>query len=201
MRLKHKFSVEDARFSYVTNSLYNVAEGVVNSHEEIISLREHYRSNSDIINFSNKEFYNNSLRIATSVNDLHSSLEIVHPIIWENVVGESKRPSSGGLLNIQEAIAVVEKLKEISIENSYIGSIGVVSPFRAQVNKIREIIHKDTDLVSRMNSVNLLINTVHGFQGDERDIIIFSPVVSDNITSGASLFLSKEENVFNVAIT
>lgn len=201
LRLKHKFSVEDARFSYVTNSLYNVAEGVVNSHEEIISLREHYRSNSDIINFSNKEFYNNSLRIATSVNDLHSSLEIAHPIIWENVVGESKRPSSGGLLNIQEAIAVVEKLKEILIENSYIGSIGVVSPFRAQVNKIREIIHKDTDLVSRMNSVNLLINTAHGFQGDERDIIIFSPVISDNITSGASLFLSKEENVFNVAIT
>ena len=41
-----------------------------------------------------------------------------------------------------------------------------------------------------MNSVNLLINTAHGFQGDKRDIIIFSPVVSDNITSGAVLFLS-----------
>lgn len=84
---------------------------------------------------------------------------------------------------------------------SYIGTIGVVSPFRTQVNKIRELIHKDTDLVSRMNSINLLINTAHGFQGDERDIIIFSPVVSNNITSGATLFLSKEENVFNVAIT
>ena len=201
LRLKHKFSVEDARFSYVTNSLYNVAEGVVNSHEEIISLKEHYRSNSDIINFSNQEFYNNSLRIATSINDLHSSNEIAHPIIWENIVGESRRPSSGGLLNIEEAQAVVEKLREILIDNSYIGSIGVVSPFRAQVNKIRELIHNDTELVSRMNSVNLLINTAHGFQGDERDIIIFSPVVSDNITSGASLFLSKEENVFNVAIT
>ncbi|MCM1266061.1 MAG: DNA2/NAM7 family helicase, partial [Candidatus Gastranaerophilales bacterium] len=195
LRIKHKFSVEDARFSYVINSLYNIAEGVVNSHEEIISLKEHYRSNCDIINFSNREFYNNSLRIATSVNDLHFFNEIAHPIIWKNVVGESMRPSSGGLLNIQEAQAVVEKLREILIKNSYIGTIGVVSPFRAQVNKIRELIHKDTELISRMNSVNLLINTAHGFQGDERDIIIFSPAVSDNITSGATLFLSKEENI------
>lgn len=201
LRQKHNFSIEDARFSYVTNSLYNIAEGIVGSYEEIITLKEHYRSNVDIINFSNKEFYSNRLRISTYVKDLNVSNDVAYPIIWENIEGQSKRPSSGGLINIEEAEAVVNKLREILIDNSYTGNIGVVSPFRAQVNKIRELIHRDTDLISKMNSSNLLINTAHGFQGDERDIIIFSPVVSDNITSGAALFLSKEENVFNVAIT
>ena len=51
LRLKHKFSVEDARFSYVTNSIYNVAEGVVNSHEEIeLALNNLVNSASQYIN-------------------------------------------------------------------------------------------------------------------------------------------------------
>ena len=47
----------------------------------------------------------------------------------------------------------------------------------------------------------LLIDTVHKFQGDERDVMIFSPVVSKGITDGAVGFLKKTDNLFNVAIT
>jgi hypothetical protein len=41
----------------------------------------------------------------------------------------------------------------------------------------------------------------HKFQGDERDVMIFSPVVSEGITDGAVNFLKKTDNLFNVAIT
>lgn len=201
LRQKYNFSAEDARFSYITNSLYNICEGVVETASEIITLREHYRSISDIINFSNEEFYNNTLRVATAVNNLSFCDNVANPVVWDDIKGESIRPKEGGLLNIVEAEAVVKKLRNILIDNSYIGTVGIVSPFRAQVNKIRELIHRDTELVSRLNSSNLLINTAHGFQGDERDIIIFSPVVSKNVTSGAINFLNKDFNIFNVAIT
>jgi very-short-patch-repair endonuclease len=46
-----------------------------------------------------------------------------------------------------------------------------------------------------------LVDTVHKFQGDERDLMIFSPVVSDGISPGAISFLKNNGNLFNVAIT
>jgi very-short-patch-repair endonuclease len=46
-----------------------------------------------------------------------------------------------------------------------------------------------------------LVNTVHAFQGDERDLMIFSPVVSEGITEGALGFLRSNPNLFNVAVT
>lgn len=47
----------------------------------------------------------------------------------------------------------------------------------------------------------LLIETVQEFQGDERDVMIFSPVVSRGIAPGAVVYLKKTGNLFNVAIT
>ena len=44
------------------------------------------------------------------------------------------------------------------------------------------------------------MDTVHRFQGDERDVIIFSPVVSEGIADGALGFLKRTDNLFNVAI-
>ena len=45
------------------------------------------------------------------------------------------------------------------------------------------------------------MDTVHKFQGDERDIIIFSPVISHGTQSNATSFLSNTGNLFNVAVT
>lgn len=52
-----------------------------------------------------------------------------------------------------------------------------------------------------MPQAEFLCDTVHGFQGDERDVMIFSPVVSSGITEGALRFLENSGNLFNVAIT
>ena len=46
-----------------------------------------------------------------------------------------------------------------------------------------------------------MADTVHRFQGDERDLIIFSPAVSEGISEGALNFLRRNGNLFNVAIT
>ena len=56
-------------------------------------------------------------------------------------------------------------------------------------------------LAQKLVSAEFLVDTVHRFQGDERDLIIFSPVVSDGITESALDFLRNNGNLFNVAIT
>ena len=95
------------------------------------------------------------------------------------------RPSSGGAINRGEAEAVVRELKRIAIDQRFSGEIGVVTPFRAQANLIDELITADNSLAPVLASRNFICETAHKFQGDERDLIIFSPVVSRGMPQGA----------------
>jgi very-short-patch-repair endonuclease len=49
--------------------------------------------------------------------------------------------------------------------------------------------------------MQFVVDTAHGFQGDERDVIFFSPVVSLGLGESALRFLKTHGNLFNVAIT
>ena len=86
------------------------------------------------------------------------------------------------------------------MNHGFDGTVGVVTPFRAQANKISERI---AELLPEdvSNRAQLIIDTAHGFQGDERDIILFSPCISRDLSHGAHNFLKNTENLFNVAIT
>ena len=64
----------------------------------------------------------------------------------------------------------------------------IVSPFRAQINYIRQTITNDEKLLKELNSRDFICDTVHKFQGDERDLMIFSPVVSKGISRGSCTF-------------
>lgn len=189
-----------AKWAYSYNSLFDLASGLV-SKNDIINLRDHHRSHSDIIEFSNQEFYEGSLRVATNYDRLNFIESEKNGIRWINVVGKVKRPTAGGAVNEIEAKAVVNEISKLINEREYKGSIGVVTPFRAQANLIRKIITNDGTLQSKLLNHDFLVDTVHKFQGDERDVMIFSPVVSKNMPAGALAFMKNNGNLFNVAIT
>ena len=73
----------------------------------------------------------------------------------------------------------------MAIQQGYSGTVGVVTPFRAQANRIRDLVNAHPHANLLLNKLELLIDTVHKFQGDERDVMIFSPVVSKGIADGA----------------
>src|SRR5207253_10183142 len=83
----------------------------------------------------------------------------------------------------------------------YSGAIGVVTPFRAHANRIRTLVHQDHELSGQLAALQFVVDTVHGFQGDERDVIFFSPVVSLGTGESTLRFLKQHGNLFNVAIT
>lgn len=185
-------------WGYRANGLYDLAASKAKS-ESIVVLRDHHRSHADIINFSNKFFYSGRLRVATNYRLLK---RLSGPAVrWVNVAGEVTRPVAGGALNRAEATAVVEELRHIAITQRFVGEIGVVTPFRAQANLIDELISQDDALAPVLASRNFMSETAHKFQGDERDLIIFSPVISHNMPAGASTFLKTQGNLFNVGIT
>lgn len=70
-----------------------------------------------------------------------------------------------------------------------------------QFQRINELIRLNGKLLEPLIERDFLAYTAHGFQGDERDLMIFSPVVSEDTPSGALGFLKNNPNLFNVAIT
>ena len=193
----------EARWSYRGSSIYDLAESMTES-ENIIQLRDHHRSFLDIIQFSNQEFYENTLRIATDYSRLKSPNN-GKPILgmqWMDVQGRTIRPEAGGAYNLQEAEGVIRILRRLALELEFKGSIGVTTPFHLQAEMITKALERDAELRNHLELHNqILIDTVHKFQGDERDVIVFSPVVSKGTKSHSLMFLKSTGNLFNVAIT
>ena len=196
----HGLAEGRAAWAYSVNSLFDLARSLCR-HEDIVNLRDHHRSHRDIITFSNQHFYRGGLRIATDHETLKRPRAAGPAVRWVDVKGKVIRPRGGGALNGVEAEAVVAEMRKLVIENSYAGSIGVVTPFRAHANRIRVLVHEDEELSRQLAALDFVVDTVHGFQGDERDVILFSPVVSAGTGESALRFLNHNGNLFNVAIT
>lgn len=159
-----------------------------------VLLDEHFRSLKPIIKFSNSEFYGNRIRIMNKQTDVKDALELVL-VDGGKVDNEQTR-------NFVESEALVKKIHEIILDdrnNKSPVSIGVISPFRAQV----ELLKKDIMQVIPEGMIKrhkIEVGTAHTFQGDERDIILISWAIAPNSHSQSLTFLQKP-NLFNVAIT
>ena len=199
LSLLQKYDVSMA-WSYSANSLYAMASSLAQP-SHIIQLRDHHRSFADIIEFSNKEFYDGKLRVATNYEKLKYPPNSTAGIRWVDVVGETIRPQSGGAYNKSEITAIVNEIRHLVIDNGYDGSVGVVTPFRVQAERINKEIENDSELRKILQKNDFLVDTVHKFQGDERDVMFFSPVISQGTSQGALGFLKNTGNLFNVAIT
>ncbi|MBO0857948.1 MAG: AAA family ATPase [Chloracidobacterium sp.] len=195
---KHSLVNDYPGWAYSTQSLFDLTRSLCRS-EDIIDLRDHHRSHADIIEFSNRVFYEGRLRIATKYDRL--ILRQSEPAVrWIDVQGLVIYPSSGGAINEEEARVVVDELERLIIQWDS-SSIGVVSPFRAQADCIRNLAYKHDRLKPLLIKSDFISDTAHKFQGDERDVIIFSPMVAPGISVVATRFLRSNPNLFNVAIT
>lgn len=200
--LQYKHGLVDTRvgWMYSVSSLYDVAAGVVST-ANIVNLRDHHRSHADIIEFSNRTFYEGRLRVATRYPQLKRPQQAEPGIVWHDVRGQVTKPATGGAFNRQEAKALVADLEELLVKRAFQGTVGVVTPFRAQAQVLQELVEANDALVAVREKCELLVDTVHRFQGDERDVMFFSPVVSNGTPTGALGFLRNNGNLFNVAIT
>ena len=196
---QHSLAETHINWAFSENSVFDLASPLATA-DDIIMLRDHHRSHADIIGFSNEHFYEGRLRVATNYDRLRRPAPDGPSIRWIQVEGTVTKPGSGAL-NEAEAKAVVLELERMLVRQGYRGSVGVVTPFRAQANKIRDLLHAHPQANLMLKNGELLVDTVHRFQGDERDVMIFSPVVSRAMPQGASIFLRKTGNLFNVAIT
>lgn len=162
-----------------------------------IQLEGHYRSESlDLIDFSNRHFYQNKLRLLphfTDINTREPGIRYTHVKgIWDNGHNEI------------EAIAVVDEALKL-LENGEKG-IGIVTFNYKQQHHIQDLLEQKSIEKSVLIPESLFVKNIENVQGDERDIIIFSigyaPNAKGKLTMQfGSLNSEKGENRLNVAIT
>lgn len=191
-----KYEVADRyqlMWRFRTNSMFDIAN-YYSMHP--VLLDEHFRSLPPIINFSNREFYGNRIRVMRQNNPNDKILEIVH-------VPDGK-VDYDATRNLPEIEALVKRVHEIIVDNERENpdnpiTIGIISPFRAQVEQLKISLSKViSDYMMEKHKIE--IGTAHTFQGDERDIILISWAFANNSFPQSLTFLQKP-NLFNVAVT
>jgi len=162
-------------------------------------LRIQYRMHRDIMDFSNQEFYNNSLIADESVESHRLSelgvREESNPVIYLDTkgldCGENTRKGSTSKENPLEA-GLVSKIVDLLLHAGVKErDIGIISPYDDQVDLLRRNLPLDI-------SEHLEVKTVDGFQGREKEVIIVSFVRSN--PQGIIGFLSDLRRL-NVSLT
>ena len=181
-------------------------ERIVDNHPDVVTLLGvQYRMNERIMRFSSEWFYDGKVQTAPEVQG-RGILDLDNPMTWidtsltgakEEFVGESF-----GRINKAEAQLTVSTLRSCydkigrtrALDESI--DVGVISPYRAQVQYLRQLIRRDDGLRPLRRLIT--VNTVDGFQGQERDMIIISLVRAND--DGEIGFLSDLRRM-NVAMT
>lgn len=178
---------------------------VKNKPDTVSLLKLQYRMNDEIMRFSSEWFYGGMLQSAPEVK-YRSILDFDTPIEWINTEGldcnEEFIGENYGRINKSEAELSIEQLKgyitKIGRERFLDERIdvGMISPYKAQVQYLRRLVRNDAFFKSYRQAIT--INTVDGFQGQERDVILISLVRANE--EGQIGFLNDLRRM-NVAIT
>ena len=172
--LSKKYNIA-SNYDYVKQSfLTSIVESL--NYVNKVLLKEHYRCHPKIINFCNKKFYNNELIILTEDKGEEDVMKVYITVKGSHARGHYNQRQ----IDIIDKEIMPELKQKLSVDE-----IGIVSPYNEQ--KIR--------LQDAINNENIQIDTVHKYQGREKDAIIITTV-----NNQISEFID-DPKMLNVAIT
>ncbi|EGC30633.1 hypothetical protein DICPUDRAFT_50668 [Dictyostelium purpureum] len=157
-----------------------------------------YRMHSIIRKFPSKHFYDDLLQdgpnIPSRAAHYHSNPFLGPLVFYDLSWSVETKPGGGSVCNMEEikmAYFLYQHIIKEYPEEDFSGRIGIISPYRQQVLQLREAFK---------NYPGVSIDTVDGFQGREREIIIFSCVRAPAEKGSGIGFLSDVRRM-NVALT
>lgn len=169
----------------------NILSSVIQIYKESLPrviLREHYRCHPKIIEFCNQKYYDGELIPYTN-----ASPDDVPLLVYQTVKGNHlRRVTKGeqqGVYNQREIDVTVEEI----LKNPYVeefDKIGFVTPYRKQANQA------GTALPSAIES-----DTVHKYQGREKDMMIMSTVLDTSKEGTYGLNFVDNPQLVNVAVS
>ncbi|KAH7334376.1 P-loop containing nucleoside triphosphate hydrolase protein [Rhizoctonia solani] len=191
----------------VNRLVYRIETGDY-SGSNIVKLLQNYRNHPAILHFSNTVFYRRELQacadpvMLSRLTRFHKLPRPGFPVIFHSICGENQREGkSPSYFNVDEATLVKHYVKALIDEGKYglnANSIGVITPYRQQCVKIRQLLNK-------VGYGGVEVKVTEDWQGQERRVIIISTVRSDPelLEEGALKFLGfvTSPRRTNVALT
>lgn len=195
-RLKDRLAVAsefDHLLDYKNSSILDVISKQCTSNDQVTFLDEHFRGNDHLLSFSNERFYNGDLKTMKSL-PIHQYRSV------DFVETNGEREKSG--VNKAEVADVLKWVQNIVDQEAQLktkSSIGILSPFRKQVDAILGSIEEQLEYRTII-SHRIFVATPYGFQGNERDLMLLSWAVDNDTNAAAHNYLNNQQ-VFNVAVT
>ena len=174
-RLKKKYQISN-EYDYRINSIYKTFLANDSVSDEVL-LRNHYRCSPKIIEFNNKKYYNSKLEICSKEKN-------TKPLVFCDVQDSGCDIKNTSPAETELIVQYVKANKD--------KKIGIITPF---VNQKRMI---EKELKSE-GLENCTVGTVHAFQGDEKDEIIFSTGITNRTSAGTYSWLNNNKELINVA--
>jgi ATP-dependent RNA/DNA helicase IGHMBP2 len=168
--------------------------------EDVSLLTVQYRMHNAIMGFSNEMFYKGVLRAAEGIHDHRLLSGLYEPVTFIDTAGcgfeEVVKEEYQSRYNPQEFRVLCEHLYQLveSHSDHPLPEIALISPYREQVNYMEATVKED----ALLSTLPLTINTIDGFQGQERDVVYLSLVRSN--AKGQIGFLQDFRRM-NVAMT
>lgn len=170
--------------------------------ERSCMLKIQYRMNEQIMGFSNQQFYQGLLKADDTVRQHRLNISDNDPLVFIDTAGcgfdEKLQPTYQSRYNPDEFQILCEHLYQLieayQAEERGLPGIAIISPYREQVIHMKNTVEEDPVL----NELAFTIQTIDGFQGQEKDVVYISLVRSNG--KGEVGFLNDHRRM-NVALT
>lgn len=205
-------AINDLRVKYLKNniwdlqiskdiSIYDIIQTICGNKK--ITLTEHFRCLPEIINYSNKEFYNmeiNPLKVRSKENTISKPIKTVY------VPNAACKKINGQVYNQAEIDRIIMLMGEIANDKQYDNkTIGIIA-----LQNSTQYIQKVTENLMQKFGENFIkerkikVGTTYDFQGDERDVIILGMIIASVLENGdkysfRALTTQEFDKSFNVA--
>ncbi len=174
-KLRKRYQVAE-EYDYRKNSIYKTFLACDAVSDEVL-LHNHYRCNRKIIEFNNRKYYNSKLNICSQSAE-------PRPLVYLDVKSSDNQVRNTADREVQEIIRYARENQD--------KAVGVITPFVNQRKLIEDALQKE-------GLQNVACGTVHAFQGDEKDVVLFSTAITDQTRAGTYEWLKNNKELINVA--
>lgn len=142
-------------------------------------MSHHYRCDPRIIEFNNKKYYNGKLKVETYGREKE-------PLLYVDIQGNTASQKNTAPAEAERIVEYVRMNRD--------KKIGIITPFANQKNLLEERLRE-------YNITDVTCGTVHAFQGDQKDVILFSLAVTNRTQQPTYQWLKNNKELINVAVS
>lgn len=176
-------------YDYRTQSLLSSLTTLYGDRLPRVMLREHYRCDPAIIGFCNQKFYGDYLVPFTRVENGYRAMIVARTVAGQHMRRDTRNGTSGRINQREIDVIQREVLPQFCAEFEP-GQIGVTTPYRKQADRVTDA------LIASIES-----DTVHSFQGREKEAIVMTTVLDESASGRRGIKFADAPELVNVAVS